>query len=100
MFKFYLPNQSSTHIFKKSFLPFSILIPILFENSKKKTVKGSGSGLPGGLHLVFWKFKIEKYEGFWGFVIWMYASSAISKKNVVKVLGRLWGANAVLVISK
>jgi len=39
-------------------------------------------------------------EGFWGFVDRVYVSSAISKKNVVKVLGRFWGYNAVLLISK
>ena len=54
-------------------------------------MKGSGSGLPGGLHLVFWKFKTERSEGFWGFVIWIYASSAISKKNVVKDSGGVAG---------
>ena len=54
-------------------------------------VKGSGSGLPGGLHLALWKCKKEGSEGFWGFVIWMYASSAISKKIFVKGSGSVVG---------
>ena len=104
---FYLQKQSCTHIFKKILFALflfldlnSLEVTILFENSKKEIVEGFGSGLPGGLHLIFWRCRMEGNVGFWGFIDRKYAPSAISKMDVVKGLGPMWGDNTVSVISK
>jgi hypothetical protein len=60
----------------------------LFENSNWKIQKFWSAW--GGSSFGLWKFKIDGNEGSWGFVIWVYVSSAISKKSVEKASGSFW----------
>jgi hypothetical protein len=79
-----------THFQKNPFCLDSILIsiPLGFHFVREFKLENENVLVClGGSSFGLWKFKIDGNEGSWGFVIWVYASSAISKKNVVKASG-------------